>query len=59
MVRNGKMSMGDYWAVSQYATVIFAPIQILASISVMVQPGTAALSRIGTIFLESSRMFVH
>ena len=41
--------MGDYWAVSQYATVIFAPIQILASISVMVQPGTAALSRIGTI----------
>lgn len=43
------MSMGDYWAVSQYATVIFAPIQILASISVMVQPGTAALSRIGTI----------
>ena len=46
---NGKMSMGDYWAVSQYATVIFAPIQILASISVMVQPGTAALSRIGTI----------
>lgn len=43
----GKMSLGDYWAVSQYTMLVFAPIQLLASISIMVQPGVAALLRIG------------
>ena len=43
---NGKMSLGDYWAVSQYAALVFAPVQLLSSISVMVQPGIVALTRI-------------
>lgn len=45
----GKMSMGDYWAVSQYAMVVFAPMQVLASVGVMVQPGVIALTRINEI----------
>ena len=36
---NGKMSLGNYWAVSQYAMLVFAPVQLLSSISIMVQPG--------------------
>ena len=46
---NGKMSLGNYWAVSQYAMLVFAPVQLLSSISIMVQPGIAALSRIGEL----------
>lgn len=45
----GKMSLGNYWAVSQYALLIFAPMQLLASISIMVQPGIAALTRINEL----------
>lgn len=45
----GKMSLGDYWAVSQYALIVFAPMQLFASISIMVQPGIVAISRIGEI----------
>lgn len=45
----GKMSLGNYCAVSQYALLIFAPMQLLASISVMIQPGIAALTRINEL----------
>lgn len=45
----GKMSLGNYWAVSQYALMVFAPMQLLASISIMVQPGIAAMSRISEL----------
>ena len=43
------MSLGNYWAVSQYALMVFAPMQLLASISIMVQPGIAAMSRISEL----------
>lgn len=49
LIVNGKMSLGNYWAVSQYAVLVFAPMQLLSSISIMVQPGMAALSRIGEL----------
>lgn len=45
----GKMSLGNYWAISQYALMVFAPMQLLASISIMVQPGIAAMSRISEL----------
>lgn len=45
-ITNSKMSLGDYWAISQYAVFVFAPMQLLTSISIMVQPGIAAISRI-------------
>ena len=45
----GKMSLGNYWAVSQYVMLVFAPMQLLSSISIMVQPGIAALTRIGEL----------
>ena len=48
-IMKGKMSLGNYWAVSQYALLIFAPMQLLASISIMVQPGIAALTRINEL----------
>lgn len=49
LIVNGKMSLGNYWAISQYALLVFAPMQLLSSISIMVQPGLAALSRIGEL----------
>ena len=49
LIVNGKMSLGNYWAISQYALLVFAPMQLLSSISIMVQPGLASLSRIGEL----------
>lgn len=49
LIVDGKMSLGNYWAISQYALLVFAPMQLLSSISIMVQPGIAALSRIGEL----------
>lgn len=46
---DGKMTIGDYWSVSQYATLIFAPVQLFASIRVLVQPGMAAMSRLSKL----------
>ena len=37
LIVNGKMSLGNYWAISQYALLVFAPMQLLSSISIMVQ----------------------
>lgn len=33
LIVNGKMSLGNYWAVSQYAVLVFAPMQLLSSIT--------------------------
>ncbi len=49
LIVDGKMSLGNYWAISQYAILVFAPIQLLSSISIMVQPGISALTRIGEL----------
>ena len=49
LILDGKMSIGNYWAISQYALLVFAPMQLLSSISIMVQPGLVALSRIGEL----------
>ena len=50
VLESTKASLSSYQtAISQYALLVFAPMQLLSSISIMVQPGLVALSRIGEL----------
>jgi ABC-type multidrug transport system fused ATPase/permease subunit len=50
----GNLSIGDYMALTQYVLMLYAPVQLLATFSMTIQPGLAALERIGDILSEDT-----
>ena len=54
MIIGNKVSIGDYIAVSQYALIIFNPVQLLSNYNIIIQPALVSLKRIKDIFDESS-----
>ncbi len=50
LITQGQLSIGDYVALSMYATQIAAPFQVLGTMSLTLQPILVALKRLGFIF---------
>ncbi|WP_416150214.1 ABC transporter ATP-binding protein [Salipaludibacillus sp. HK11] len=48
----GNLSVGDYVALTQYILMAYAPVQLLASFSITIQPGIVALQRISSVLEE-------
>ncbi|WP_191992214.1 ABC transporter ATP-binding protein [Peribacillus tepidiphilus] len=46
---NDQLTIGDYVALTQYSLLLFAPIQLLATFSMTIQPGIIALQRVNEI----------
>lgn len=49
-ITRGQLSIGDYVALSMYATQISAPFVLLGTLSISIQPMLVALKRLGLIF---------
>lgn len=47
---NGELNLGHYVSLSQYALLVYSPIQQLSTLGLTIQPGIAALNRIIQIF---------
>ncbi|MGF7050719.1 ABC-type bacteriocin/lantibiotic exporter with double-glycine peptidase domain [Paenibacillus sp. DS2015] len=45
-----KLSIGDYMALTQYVLMLYAPVQLLSTFSMTIQPSIVALQRIVGIF---------
>jgi ABC-type bacteriocin/lantibiotic exporter with double-glycine peptidase domain len=50
LIINKQMSIGDYFAVIQYTTLILAPAQLVSSAYISLQPGIACMKRVKTIY---------
>lgn len=50
LIIDDTVTIGDYIAVSQYATIIFMPVQLFSNFNMMVQPAVAALKRVSVLF---------
>ena len=50
MILKSDLTVGEYIAVTQYATIIFMPLQLFSNFNMMIQPAIMALKRIGEFF---------
>lgn len=48
----GELSVGDYMALSQYVLMLYAPVHLLSTFSMTIQPGLVALQRVEDILKE-------
>ncbi|SHH94761.1 ABC-type multidrug transport system, ATPase and permease component [Clostridium collagenovorans DSM 3089] len=58
----GNLTVGDYFALAQYAMFIYAPIQQIATLGITIQPSISALKRITELMgrsveIEESRVY--